>query len=813
MKKNHRFLVLALVLCGINAGTNAQTFTSNGINYTVTSTSPNEVEVAGNSGYSGVAVIPSSVVYNSNTYAVTAIGEMAFYNCSGLTGTLTIPNSVTAIGGLAFLGCSGLTGTLTIPNSVTAIGEGAFAGCSGLTGTLTIPNSVKTIGIQAFTACSGLTGIDVAADNLHYSSLDGVLFNEAQNILIQCPASKAGSYTIPESVDTIVSAAFAYCEGLTSVTIGNSVKAIGSYAFSYCSKLTSVTIGNSVETIVSAAFAACSGLTGIDVAADNLHYSSLNGVLFNEAQNILIQCPGGKAGSYTIPESVKTIGDYAFSSCDKLASVTIGNSVETIRSYAFESCSSLTSVTIGNSVETIGSYAFESCSSLTTLNYNAVNCTLGSNWLSGSTSSLSTLNIGNDVQTIPANAFEYCSKLASVTIGNSVDTIGDYAFLGCSGLTSVTIPNSVKTIGTQAFLACSGLTGTLTIPNSVTSIGYAAFAACSGLTGIDVAADNLHYSSLDGVLFNEAQNILIQCPAGKAGSYTIPESVDTIGGVAFFYCEGLTSVTIGNSVKAIGVQAFQSCSGLTGTLTIPNSVKTIGIQAFTYCSGLAEVTIGNSVETIGDYAFYECSGLKTVYVKAITPPAAYDYAFTNVPTGIPVHVPCGTKAAYKSAAQWSSFSNYIEALFYLTVRSEDATKGTASITQENTCTNNTAIIAATPLSGYQFKQWSDGNTDNPRTVTLTQDTVLTATFGIITGIDGTQATALALYPNPVRDELFISGISGEAKIVITDLSGRTVETWHTTSLQTGELSINLSALAKGVYLIKVGNQTGKIVKE
>jgi hypothetical protein len=184
-----------------------------------------------------------------------------------------------------------------------------------------------------------------------------------------------------------------------------------------------------------------------------------------------------------------------------------------------------------------------------------------------------------------------------------------------------------------------------------------------------------------------------------------------------------------------------------------------------------------------------------------------------VPKGIPIHIPCGTTAAYQSAAQWSSFSNYIEALFYLTVQSEDVNKGTASITQDNTCTDNTAVIAATPLSGFQFVQWSDGNTDNPRTLAVTQDTVFTATFGIITGIDGTQTTALALYPNPVRDELFISGISGDAMIIITDLSGRTVEVKNFSPLQTGEISINVSHLAKGVYLIKVGNVTGKIVKE
>jgi hypothetical protein len=474
-------------------------------------------------------------------------------------------------------------------------------------------------------------------------------------------------------------------------------------------------------------------LTGIDVAADNLHFSSLDGVLFNKVQNTLVGYPGGKAGSsYIIPESVETIGYGAFTYCIGLTSVTIPNSVTAIGEGAFDNCIELTSVAIPNSVIAIGNYAFSYCSKLTSV------------------------TIGNAVKTIGNYAFSRCSSLTgTLTIPNSVTAIGKYAFTYCIGLTSVTIGNSVKTIGERAFYECTKL-ALVTIGNSVETIGDYAFSDCSGLTG----------------------------------TLTIPNSVTAIGSYAFRYCSGLTSVTIGNSVK------------------------TIGEGAFVDCTKLASVTIGNSVETIGEATFYECSGLKTIYVKAITPPVVLN-VFHNVPTDIPVHVPCGRASAYQSVAEWSWFTNYIDdlPLFNLIVQSEDINKGTASIAQANTCTNNAAIITATPLTGYLFKQWSDGNTDNPRILIVTQDTVLTAIFESISGIDGTQATALALYPNPVRDELFISGVSGDAMIVITDLSGRTVETWYAVSLQTGEISINLSHLAKGVYLVRIGNVTGKIVKE
>ncbi|KUM19154.1 hypothetical protein AS885_09225 [Flavobacterium psychrophilum] len=206
----------------------AQDFTANRINYTITSsTAPFTVKVARNANFTGAAEIPETVAYNSENYAVTAIGESAFENCNNLT-SVTIPNSATTIGEYSFVGCSGLI-SVTIPNSVTDIENGAFFSCSGLT-SVTIPNSVTTIGNQAFAECSGLTSV-----------------------------------TIPNSVTTIGDEAFAECSGLTSVTIPNSVTTIGDGSFKRCSGLTSVTIPNSVITINRGAFALCSGLTSVTI--------------------------------------------------------------------------------------------------------------------------------------------------------------------------------------------------------------------------------------------------------------------------------------------------------------------------------------------------------------------------------------------------------------------------------------------------------------------------------------------------------------------------------------------------------------------
>ena len=295
---------------------------------------------------------------------VEVIGNGAFAFCNSLA-IINIPNSVTTIGESAFGGCESLT-NINIPNSVTTIGKSALGWCKSLTN-INISNSVTTIGYLTFWSCESLTNIN-----------------------------------IPNSVTTIGKSAFGWCKSLTNINIPNSVTIIGDRAFWGCDFLTCITIPSSVVTIIGNPFYNWHG----DLYNESKAFIYEDHVLFNKSKTALIAYKA-KETNYTIPNSVKTIGEGAFSGCDSLTSINIPNSVTTIGEDAFSGCNSLTSINIPNSVKTIGEDAFSNCISLTSI------------------------SIPNSVKMIGKDAFAFCDSLTFINIPNSVTTIGDRAFLGC----------------------------------------------------------------------------------------------------------------------------------------------------------------------------------------------------------------------------------------------------------------------------------------------------------------------------------------------------------------------------------------------
>lgn len=526
--------------------------------------------------------------------------------------------------------------------------------------------------------------------------------------------------TIPNSVTSLGVGAFYSYRNLNTLTIGTGVTAIPDSCFMHCDSLKTVSLPNKLKTIGNYAF----------------------------------HCDWD-IPSIVIPNTVTTIGENAFSYCYDLKTVTLSSGLKTIGKEAFQRCTVLTSVSIPNSVTSLGSAAFYNCESM------------------------KTLTLGTGLKTISRNCFGYCTSLTSVTIPNNVTSLEEQAFFSCSGLKTINFGTGIKTIPNKCCYLCTSLSS-VTIPSGVTTIGTYAFYDCISLKTI-----------------------------------TIPSTVTTIDQCAFFECTGLTSLTIPNGVKTIGNFAFCSCSALK-TVTIPASVTSIASSAFNGCSSLTDVYLSwtsnipqrpaNSFNSAnikihipcGTEDLYRAKGwfdyaqpVSPSYYKLTVKSANSAQGKVKIGSGTAattatLSVGCSENATMEAVpstgyhfTKWNDnntsnprtvtmtaaatyTANFAINTYTITVKTNNSGLGTVSgggTYQEG----KTATLTATPANcTTAFVQWNDGNTDNPRSFTVTENKTLTAQFVSLTGNCGANGNNLTWSLNRCTGVLTISG-SGAMK--------------------------------------------------
>lgn len=569
---------------------------------------------------------------------------------------------------------------------------------------------------------------DFEVDGIYYNILSDTTVAVTYKGTSTTSAAYKGTMIIPANVTynninynvtSIGKNAFTACTTLDSISIPNSVKAISDYAFGTCTSLTSIVIPDGVISLGTYVFYSCTKLQKVSIPSSVIEIgtkSFFNTSIYNTASNwengglyiddCLIAVKETFKGAFTVKENTRLIGGGA-------------------TSYNNSQIPTITAVTIPASVIHIG------CgfgSQVTTVYYNgtiAQWCKINfavANPVCPTTKNvymnnelITELIIPNDITKINSRAFANWTFLTSLTIPENIKHIGEWAFAGCTSLTSVSLPEGLNCIEKNTFNNCDKL-NFITIPNSITTIGDSAFHSCDKLASITIP--------------NSVTSIGVSafCYCWALDSISLSQNLTRIEGATFRGCNNLNYIVIPNSVNSIGGAAFMDCYKLT-ELIIPNEITSIEVNAFHSCKSLTSLKIPKKITYIGYNAFEGCSALTSFYIEATTPPTLYSTSSLGIPSSCPIYIPCGTMSAYKSA--WGN-RKFVEPPLEYTLTLEQTANGIVENTQEITCANYTANLVATPDLWYQFVRWSDGNTENPRVLTLTSDTVLSAEFAFST---------------------------------------------------------------------------------
>ncbi len=684
-------------------------------------------------------------------YYISSIGDNAFKNCTGLT-SVTIPNSIKNIGLSAFYGCTGLTSvnynavscvsagsssfpvfggctnisTFNFGSSITRIPPYLCSGLSGLT-SVSIPNLVDSIGNSAFQGCSGLTSLNFNAISCSYAGL-----SNSNRAFPGC--SNITTVNFGNRVTTIPSYLCYGFSGLTSITIPNSVTSIGGSSFYGCTGLTSITIPPSVTSIGNAAFSGCTGLGLVEFNADSCLYMG-----------------GG------------TTSDRVFNNT-YIHTINIGNNVKYIPGYAFSGCSHIMSITIPSLVSGIGVQAFSGCSSLDNVYlYPTVPPSVGSNSFS---SSVDHFNVHCDAYSAYYNSTQwltYRSRLLSyfyptieVTVsasnpihGTAIKVMQNGSYISCDSTCivcatgnygyhfdhwsngSMVNPDTLHLIGDSTIVAYFA-------PNHYSVVGLSG----NPDQGYVLGSDTVNY--LDTVVLTAMANHGYMFNHWSDGSYENPHPVVANGNrtiTAYFVPAQFTLSVISSDVN-MGTVSGGGNYNYQSNRTIHAFANT-GYHFTQWNDG--DINSSRTITLTQDTAFVAYFAPNQYAVCGVPnyPDRGYvlgndtvDYLDTVLLTAVANHgymFDHWSDGAYENPHSVVANGNrtitayFVPAQFTLSVLSSDLNMGTVS-GGGNYDYQSSSTIRAIANTGYHFTHWNDGDANNNRTITLTQDTSFTAYF-------------------------------------------------------------------------------------
>ncbi|MDE6704721.1 MAG: leucine-rich repeat protein [Treponemataceae bacterium] len=513
-------------------------------------TSENAAEILGKDyKYKTTIVIPDGV---------TGIAEGVFDSYI-FAESIIIPSGVTYIANRAFVSCGTLK-NIVIPSSVTSIGNYAFYGCENLSDVyIEARESYEQIKFgdawdnneYSYPTCYGAELHIGETFDIPEEKMIILTQNNVGEILTDDYYSR-GHIDIPENIGKIADYVFCKCTGLTSVTIPDSVTSIGDDAFSGCGSLTINYAGTKAEwEVLNVSLPAG---TSVSCSDGEIEQGILNRQFLTIENNVVVSCSSAASGAISIPDSVTSIGDNAFSYCRGLTSISIPGSVTSIGSYAFYLCNNLNAVHIENL----------------------------ENWCG--------INFANSYD----NPLYYAKHLyidgeevTDLIISDGTTTINDYAFYNCESLQTVTIPNSVMSVGCDAFYNCTDI-------DTVTYGGTLA-----QWCAIDNVGDFMKYAKV--VSLSDIDDLK------TATELIIPSGVSSIGSGAFYNCTGLTSVTIPSSVTSIGTDTFSFCKNIE-TVNVASREKWNEIK-FSFSSSVKNIVFMDESKLNISVKFFDISKL------------------------------------------------------------------------------------------------------------------------------------------------------------------------------------------------------------